>query len=123
MPDNTDYLQGIIERLTFHSEETGYTVARLKVPKAQDLITVVGNFANIQAGQTLALEGTWRSPKYYHFPMRRSYSACVPIQNQEIPFSTSIPTARYSLLILTDQYFPTLFKCKDGCDGLVFSNS
>ncbi len=32
-------------------------------------------------------------------PMRRSYSACVPIQNQEIPFSTSIPTARYSLLI------------------------
>jgi len=61
MPDNTDYLQGIIERLTFHSEETGYTVARLKVPKAQDLITVVGNFANIQAGQTLALEGTWRS--------------------------------------------------------------
>jgi exodeoxyribonuclease V alpha subunit len=65
MPDNTDYLQGIIERLTFHSEETGYTVARLKVPKAQDLITVVGNFANIQAGQTLALEGTWRShPKF-----------------------------------------------------------
>ena len=50
MPDNIDYLQGIIERLTFHSEETGYTVARLKVPKAQDLITVVGNFANIQAG-------------------------------------------------------------------------
>ncbi|MFM7602409.1 MAG: AAA family ATPase, partial [Pseudanabaena sp.] len=50
---------------TFHSEETGYTVARLKVPKAQDLITVVGNFANIQAGQTLALEGTWRShPKF-----------------------------------------------------------
>ena len=36
------------------------TVARLKVPKAQDLITVVGNFANIQAGQTLALEGTWQ---------------------------------------------------------------
>ncbi|MEA5486763.1 hypothetical protein VB775_08040 [Pseudanabaena sp. CCNP1317] len=60
MPDNIDYLQGIIERLTFHSEETGYTVARLKVPKAQDLITVVGNFAN-QAGQTLSLEGTWRS--------------------------------------------------------------
>ena len=65
MPDNTDYLQGIIERLTFHSEETGYSVARLKVPKAQDLITVVGNFANIQAGQTLALEGTWRSHPHF----------------------------------------------------------
>ena len=61
MPDKIDYLQGIVERLTFHSEETGYTVARLKAPKAQDLITVVGNFANIQAGQILSLEGTWRS--------------------------------------------------------------
>ncbi len=65
MPDKTDYLQGVIERLTFHSEETGYAIARLKVPRSQDLITIVGNFANIQAGQTLALEGTWRShPKY-----------------------------------------------------------
>ena len=76
MNDNTDYLQGIIERLTFHSEDTGYTVARLKVPKAQDLITVVGNFANIQAGQTLALEGTWRShPKFgdqFHTSARSS---------------------------------------------------
>ncbi len=48
--------------------------------------------------------------------MRRSYSECVPIQNQEIPFSTSIPTAGYSLLFLADQYSPTLLKCKDGCD-------
>jgi exodeoxyribonuclease V alpha subunit len=37
MPDNIDYLQGISERLTFHSEETGYTVARLKVPKDAEL--------------------------------------------------------------------------------------
>ncbi|GAB4227106.1 MAG: ATP-dependent RecD-like DNA helicase [Elainellaceae cyanobacterium] len=55
----------MIERLTYHSEETGYTVARLKAPRTSELITVVGNFANIQAGQTLHLEGTWREhPKY-----------------------------------------------------------
>jgi exodeoxyribonuclease V alpha subunit len=65
MPDNTEQLQGVIERLTFHSEETGYAIARLKVPREEELVTIVGNFANIQAGQTLALEGTWRShPKY-----------------------------------------------------------
>ena len=69
MPDNIDYLQGIVERLTFHSEESGYTVARLKAPKAQDLVTVVGNLANIQAGQTLALEGTWRSLSIHIAPM------------------------------------------------------
>ena len=58
-------LQGVVERITFHSEESGYTVLRLKVPREIDLATVVGNFANIQAGQTLKMEGTWREhPKY-----------------------------------------------------------
>jgi exodeoxyribonuclease V alpha subunit len=61
----TESLQGVIERLTFHSEETGYTVARVKAPRTSELITIVGNFANIQAGQTLQLEGIWRDhPKY-----------------------------------------------------------
>lgn len=61
----TEQLQGVVERLTFHSEESGYTVARLKAPRNRDLICIVGNFANIQAGQTLQLQGFWRDhPKY-----------------------------------------------------------
>jgi exodeoxyribonuclease V alpha subunit len=60
-----EQLQGVVERLTFHSEESGYTIARLKLPKQKDLVTVVGNFAAIQSGQTLLLEGYWRDhPKY-----------------------------------------------------------
>ena len=58
-------LQGVVERLTYHSEESGYTIARLQVPRASELLTIVGSFANIQAGQTLQLQGTWRDhPKY-----------------------------------------------------------
>jgi exodeoxyribonuclease V alpha subunit len=54
-----------VERLTFHAEDTGYTVARLKVPSELDLVTIVGSFPNIQPGQTLQLQGNWRShPKY-----------------------------------------------------------
>jgi len=65
IPPQIESLQGVIERLTFHSEESGYTVARLKAPRTRDLITVVGNFANIQAGQTLQMQGIWREhPKY-----------------------------------------------------------
>ncbi len=52
-------LSGTVERLTYHSSESGYTVARLKAPRVSELITIVGNFANIQAGQTLQLKGTW----------------------------------------------------------------
>ncbi|UBF30344.1 ATP-dependent RecD-like DNA helicase (plasmid) [Kovacikia minuta CCNUW1] len=58
-------LQGVVERLTYHSEESGYTVARLKAPRTNELITITGNFANIQAGQTLQLQGTWKDhPKF-----------------------------------------------------------
>ena len=58
-------LQGVVERLTYHSEESGYTVARLKAPRTSELVTITGNFANSQAGQTLQLHGTWKDhPKF-----------------------------------------------------------
>ncbi|MCC5661917.1 ATP-dependent RecD-like DNA helicase [Nostoc sp. XA010] len=55
-----EIITGVIERLTFHSEESGYTVARLLRPRFRDLTTIVGSFANIQPGQTLQLTGFWR---------------------------------------------------------------
>ncbi|WP_241994488.1 YrrC family ATP-dependent DNA helicase, partial [Chroococcidiopsis cubana] len=60
-----EYLTGVVERLTFHSEESGYTVARFKTSQSRDLITIVGSFANIQAGQTLQLTGLWREHPQY----------------------------------------------------------
>ncbi len=58
-------LEGIVERITFHSDESGYTVARFKVPRTPDLVTIIGNFAQIEAGQTLKLSGLWRDhPKF-----------------------------------------------------------
>ena len=58
-------LTGVIERITFHSEESGYTVARLNTGNVKQLTTIVGSFPNIQAGQTLKLEGTWTEhPKF-----------------------------------------------------------
>ena len=69
-PDNSSVapqvsLTGVVERITFHSEESGYTVARLQSPRARELTTIVGNFANIQAGQTLQLQGTWKEHLQY----------------------------------------------------------
>ncbi len=58
-------LTGVIERITFHSSESGYTVARLNTGNVKQLITVVGSFANIQAGQTLQLMGQWREHPQY----------------------------------------------------------
>ncbi|MHC5615042.1 MAG: SF1B family DNA helicase RecD2 [Nostoc sp.] len=53
-------ITGVVERLTFYSAESGYTVARLTRPRSKELTTIVGSFANIQPGQTLQLTGFWR---------------------------------------------------------------
>jgi exodeoxyribonuclease V alpha subunit len=58
-------ITGVVERLTFHSEESGYTVARLKSSRSTDLTTIVGSFANIQPGQTLQLTGFWKDHPQY----------------------------------------------------------
>jgi exodeoxyribonuclease V alpha subunit len=49
-----------VERVTYHAEDSGYTVARLKVPAHSDLVTIVGRFPSISAGQTLRVTGFWR---------------------------------------------------------------
>jgi exodeoxyribonuclease V alpha subunit len=60
-----EHLQGIVERVTYHAEDSGYTVARLKAAGERDLITILGRFPDIHAGQTLRLMGSWREhPKY-----------------------------------------------------------
>ncbi len=52
-------LQGLVERITFTSEETGYSVIKLRAPGYRDLVTAVGNFVSLCPGETLLMEGTW----------------------------------------------------------------
>jgi hypothetical protein len=56
-PDTpTEYLAGSVERVTFHSEETGFCVLRVKVRGQRDLVTVVGTAPPITPGEYI--EGT-----------------------------------------------------------------
>lgn len=54
-----DVLEGAIERITFHNEDNGYTVARLLPEGARDVITILGNFTNPVVGESLVCHGTW----------------------------------------------------------------
>ncbi len=52
-------LQGLVERITFASEEDGYSVIKVRAPGYRDLVTAVGNFVSLCPGETLIMEGTW----------------------------------------------------------------
>ncbi|MBN1250467.1 MAG: ATP-dependent RecD-like DNA helicase [Anaerolineae bacterium] len=58
-------LEGTLERLTFHNEENGYTVARL-IPEGKSYeVTVVGNLAGVTVGESLSLKGIWTTHSRY----------------------------------------------------------
>ena len=50
---------GLIERVTFHGEETGFCVLRVKVRTHRDLVTVVGHAATVAAGEWVTASGEW----------------------------------------------------------------
>lgn len=52
-------LKGLVERITFTSEEDGYSVIKVRVPGQRDLVTAVGNFISLSPGETLVMEGVW----------------------------------------------------------------
>lgn len=63
--DRSAEIQGQIDRITFHSEENGFTVAKLRIPGQRELVTVVGNLPELNAGEVLKLYGEWGThPKF-----------------------------------------------------------
>jgi exodeoxyribonuclease V alpha subunit len=55
----TELLSGLIERVTFHSPESGFCVLRVKARGHRDLVTVVGHAAMISAGEWVTASGEW----------------------------------------------------------------
>ncbi len=58
-PGAADRLSGLVERVTFHSGETGFCVLKVKVRGFRDLCAVVGTVPSVSAGEWLAAEGRW----------------------------------------------------------------
>ncbi len=55
----------MLERVTFASEETAWSVVKLVVPGKTDLVTAVGNLLGVQPGESLRLSGRWTTDKKY----------------------------------------------------------
>lgn len=54
-----EILTGFIERITFHHEENGFCVLKVKVKGHRDLVTVVGSCAVVTAGEWMEARGYW----------------------------------------------------------------
>jgi exodeoxyribonuclease V alpha subunit len=59
----SEVLVGNVERVTFHSEESGFCVLRVKARGHRDLVTTIGHAAMISAGEWITATGEWTNDR------------------------------------------------------------
>jgi exodeoxyribonuclease V alpha subunit len=79
-------LEATLERITYANDETGYTIARVSARgSGSDLLTIVGNLLGAQVGESLRLQGCWKShPQYGRQFEVASYTTLLPATLQGI---------------------------------------
>ncbi|MFD3547643.1 ATP-dependent RecD-like DNA helicase [Streptomyces sp. NPDC058655] len=79
-------VDGVLERITYANEESGYTVARVDTGRGSgDLLTVVGSLLGAQPGESLRMEGRWGShPQYGRQFTVENYRTVLPATIQGI---------------------------------------
>src|SRR2546421_5013247 len=69
----TEVLAGLVERVTFHNEENGFCVLRVKARGQRDLITVLGHATMISAGEFVQASGSWQNDRTHGVQFRASF--------------------------------------------------
>ena len=63
--ENQQTITGSVERVTYHSEQNGYTVLRFHLQGHSEPVTVTGNFPSVSPGESLRLTGWWTTHPQY----------------------------------------------------------
>ena len=72
-PPARELLSGIVERVTFHNEENGFSVLRVLVGGRRNLVTVVGHAAAISPGEHVQASGTWVNDRVHGLQFSATY--------------------------------------------------
>lgn len=82
---SSNIIEGQIERVTFRSKENHFIIAKLRVPQARSLVTVLGHFPEPQPGETLRLKGCWDThPRYGQQFKVTAFEVLLPAGVEEI---------------------------------------
>jgi exodeoxyribonuclease V alpha subunit len=81
----TEVLAGLVERVTFHNDENGFCVLRVKARGQRDLITVLGHAAMIAAGEFVQASGTWVNDRTHGVQFKAAFlKAAAPTTTEGI---------------------------------------
>ena len=76
-------IAGLVERVTFFNEKTGFAVLRVKVRGQRELVTVLGSLPSVGAGEWLTAEGLWVRDKEHGLQFNAHVLKAVPPTTSE----------------------------------------
>jgi exodeoxyribonuclease V alpha subunit len=62
-----------VERVTFHSDESGFCALRVKARGHRDLVTTVGHAAMVSAGESITASGEWTNDRNHGLQFRARF--------------------------------------------------
>jgi len=71
-------LKGLVERIAFHSEESGFCVLKVKVPHHSEIVTIVGNTPTVNPGEQIECDGSWVNDLTYGLQFKASKLRVTP---------------------------------------------
>jgi exodeoxyribonuclease V alpha subunit len=74
----SEEIAGLVERVTFFNEESGFAVLRVKVRGQRDLVTVLGSLPSVSAGEWLTAKGWWVRDKEHGLQFKAQVLRAVP---------------------------------------------
>lgn len=76
-------LSGTVERIVFHSEDSGFTVLRVRIKGSPEPVTVTGYLAAVTAGEFVECTGEWNNDRTYGLQFRAGELMVVPPATKE----------------------------------------
>ena len=71
-------ITGVVDKVSFFSESSGFTVLRLKIKEDRDLVTVVGCVAAVNSGQHIEAVGCWQNDKTWGIQFKATHLVVIP---------------------------------------------
>ena len=71
-------LSGLVERVTFHSPDTGFCVLRVKVRGHRELVSVLGSAASVQPGEFIQCSGRWNNNRDHGMQFKTTFLKVMP---------------------------------------------
>src|SRR5215471_15468538 len=71
-------ISGLIERVTFHNDENGFCVLRVKTSGHREEMTIIGSLPSVTAGEWLVAEGWWVRDKEHGLQFKATTMKTVP---------------------------------------------